>query len=256
MNDDLDRMIQGDDQSDSSDSQSGNDASGSYSGSGVDDTQQTEGSEEEVEWSKLSSSAQDRFKRIYRERQQALEEANRLKDLLAQQGTTVQQNADGSLQMTPQVREAIDRLDKVGIATKDFVKQEISNILAQQMYSTELDKLEQKEDGRNGKPAFVKEEYFDFINRNPKYKNYLPEDVYEKMFSNELEDWKTKQGTGGSTRDRSQTLRPTRTASRESELTVDEIEAKLKSLSEPQRSEWYQANIKKINEAVARNAQG
>lgn len=250
MNDDLDQMLQGENQDSPSGTQPEDASSGSYSESG--DSQQTEGSQEEAEWNRLSGNATDRFRKVYNERQHALQENQKLRDLIAQGGQPSQTQSDG--QLAPQVKEAVQRLDTVGIATKEYVQKQVQEILAQKTYYDELGKLESKIDGADGKPKFAREEYFDYIERHPQYKNYLPEDVYEKMFSEELNDWRSdRRGNQGQTQRRSQALRPTRTASRESaELTVDEVEAKLKSLKEPQRSEWYQANLKKINDAVTR----
>lgn len=247
MPDELDAMLKGENQDSPSDSQSENASSGSDSGTGDDITQGTEGSQEEVEWGKLSGNATDRFRKVYNERQRALQENQKLRDLLTQGGQIPNQT---NLQVNPQTQDALSKLDKAGVATKDFVQKQVQEILAQKTYYDELGKLESKFSGNDGKPKFAREEYFDYIERYPQYKNYLPEDVYEKMYREELTDWRSSKGQEQPTQRRSQVLRPTRTASRETELTVDDVEAKLKSLPEPQRSQWYAANQEKINRAV------
>jgi hypothetical protein len=249
MTDELNQMLQGENQDSPAETQSEDTSSGSYSDTGADGTQGTEGSDEEAEWNKLSGNATDRFRKVYNERQRFIQENQKLRDLISQGG--VAQDQSGGIKITPQVEQAVKQLDTVGIATKEYVQKQVQDILAQKTYYDELGKLESKLDGADGKPRFAREEYFDYVDRHPQYKNYLPEDVYEKMFTEELGNWKSdNRGTQGQTQRRSQALRPTRTASRETDLTVDEIEAKLKSLPEPQRSAWYQANQKKINDAV------
>lgn len=255
MTDDLDQMLQGENQDSPSGTQPEDTSSGSYSDTGTQGTQGTEGSDEEAEWNKLSGNATDRFRKVYNERQRVLTENQKLRDLIAQGGAQ-QPQVDANGQLTPQVKEAVQRLDTVGIATKEYVQKQVQDILAQKTYYDELGKLESQIDGSDGRPRFTREEYFDYVERHPQYKNYLPIDVYDKMFTEELSDWKADNHTvTQQPRQRSQALRPTRTASRETELTVDEIEAKLKSLPEPQRSEWYTANLKKINAVVQRQGQ-
>src|SRR5258708_10894874 len=248
MPDELDQMLQGEDQNVPAGSQQ-QDGTGSNSN---DQTNGQGGQIEEVEFSKLTGSAQDRFRKLYQEKQQAQAELHKMRQLVQQGGG--QQPAPGAQGLTTEVQEAVKRLDDVGIATKDFVKEQVQSILAQKTYYDELDKLESQLNGNDGKPKFTREEYFDYIDKHPQYKNYLPQDVYSKMYEDELFDWKAKNGNQQAT-GRTQQLRPTRSASREQELTVDEIEAKLKSLPEPQRSEWYSANKKRIDAAASKMSQ-
>lgn len=254
MTDDLDVMLQGENQDSPSGSQTENASTGSNSDIPADDGQGTEGEEEKVTFDKLTGSAQDRFRKIYQDRQNKIAEAEKWKQLAMQNQPVQQQTTNG--QPNPEVQDAIQKLDSAGIATKEFVQKQVQDILAQKTYYDELSKLEGQINGSDGRPAFTREEYFDYVDRHPQYKNYLPIDVYAKMYPEELRDWQETHKSETQVR-KSSALRPTRTASRENEeLTVDEIEAKLKSLPEPQRSEWYLANQAKINRATQKMATG
>jgi hypothetical protein len=240
--DELDAMLQGQGQGTPSASQAGTDDTGSNPENPIEGAGgQTE---EEIAFSKLSGSAQDRFRRIYRERQELLSERERLR---AGQGLV----PPPPPQYDPQVKEAIAKLDSVGVATKDFVQQQIQQTLSQKTFYDELGKLETEIDGHDGRPKFTREEYSDYITRYPQYQNYLPMDVYEKMYREELEGWKSS-GTNQNRTQSRQTLRPTRTSGRDTDLTPEEIEDKLKSLPSPAREQWYEKNLSKINEAMGR----
>lgn len=242
--DELDAMLQGQGQGTPSVSQTGADDTGSNPENPIEGAG---GQPEEVEFSKLSGSAQDRFRKIYRERQELLAERDRLRSAV---GTGNGLVPPPPAQFDPQVREAISKLDSVGVATKDFVQQQIHNTLAQKTFYDELSKLESEIDGHDGRPKFTREEYNDYVNRHPQYQNYLPIDVYEKMYHEELDTWKSS-STNQRTQSR-QTLRPTRTSGRDTELTPEEIEDKLKSLPDDQKRAWYEKNLTKINEALGR----
>ncbi|MDD5407025.1 MAG: hypothetical protein PHE73_08825 [Sulfurovaceae bacterium] len=241
--DDLDAMLEGDNQDNLSDSQSGNQSSGSNA-----DDKNTAGQSEEVEFQKLSGNAQDRFRQLWQEKQNAIAKAQKLEQLIQNQPGQQQQTQT----VTSDVKDAVNKLDAVGIATKDFVSNEIQSFLAKKTYYDELDKMEGKLNGEDGRPKFTREEYFDYVEKHPQFKNYLPEDVYEKMYKEELSDWTATNGDQRTKTKRTQALRPTRTANTGgADLTVDEIESKLKSLPEPQRSEWYAKNLSKINAAIS-----
>lgn len=245
--DDLDAMLQGQDQGTPSASQAGIDDTGSNPGNPNEDTG---GQPEEVEFSSLSGGAQDRFRKIYKEREEMRSELERYRKGTFSGNQIVPPPPS---QYDPQVREAISKLEQVGVATRDYVAQQIQDTLAQKTFYDELGKLESEIDGHDGRPKFTREEYTDYINRYPQYKNYLPIDVYQKIYSEELDSWKA--GHPQVKQPRQQTLRPTRTASRDSDLTPEEIENKLKTLPEPQRSQWYEKNLSKINEAMGRNSE-
>lgn len=246
-NNDLDTMLQGNNQDISSESQAGTEGTGSNSdnpneGSG--------GQPEEVEFNKLSGAAQDRFRQSFRDRQRLQSENEQLKQMAMSATNTQNVPAQAT---SEQQREALTKLDEVGVATKSFVQQQIQDILARKSFYDDLDKLEDSLDGTDGRPKFVREEYEDYVNRHPQYKGYLPKDVYGIMYEEELLDWRVANRNGNTSTRKTTTLKPTRTSVRgESELTMEAIEEKLASLPEPQRSEWYSANQKKINEVVSK----
>jgi len=207
------------------------------------------GSPEEVAWNSLTGGSQDRFKQMARD-------VNRLraeKERLEQYASTLsiqnayQPTAQGPIDpANPQVRDAVSQLSKVGIATKDEVSQQINQSIGNFIYNFELDKLGQQFDGSNGLPKFDRDEYTDYITRNPKYQGYDPVDVYNKMYSEEIMDAKIK-GIGGQTQPTS-SLRPNSTTVREEQWTPEAIEQRLQ---QPDRKEWYSKNIDLVNKVMS-----
>lgn len=247
MPDELDDLLQGSDQDASSDSPSGNQNDGSNSDNQSNGTggQTTE----EVEFSRLSGSAQDRFRVVLKEREQLRRELdlfrNGTQNFAPQQQTQQQDN--------PQVADAVNKLREVGLTTKKDVEEMLQSTLAQTRYQLELNRLEDSFNGSDGKPKFTREEYFDYVGRHPEYKDYLPEDVYGKMYSEELDDWKAQnRNRGGNSGQRSSSLRPTRTNVQGDQLTPESIEETLQKLPPDQRQTWYNKNIDKINQVMNR----
>jgi hypothetical protein len=199
---------------------------------------------EEIAWSELKGSTQDRVRRLIEERNQALNELENLKK--ASQFNVPPPPS----YVNPQVQEAVNKLSDVGIATKDFVKEEVSNKMATIAYNYELDRLENKYNGSDDRPKFTRTEYEDFVSRNPQYKSYLPEDVYKIMYQEELLDYEIKH-ISSNKGSRAPSLKPTSTQKTgEGELTLEEIEDRLK---QPDGRKWYEKNIDKINRVLAQN---
>jgi len=234
-------MLQGDDQSSLPGSQPDN---GAGSDSGSQNDAPGGQSDEEVEFSSLSGSTQDRIRRLIRERNDAIE--------ASQRGFTPPPPPPVYQPQNPSVQDAVEKLREVGITTKDDVKSMVQDSLAQLRYQAELDRLEASYDGDDGKPKFTREEYEDFVRHNPQYQDYLPEDVYEKMYKEELNDWRVNQSGSRPAARQSQSLPPRRTMQQEESLTPEGIEEKLRTLPEGEREKWYEKNVDKINAVMGR----
>ena len=193
---------------------------------------------EEVEFNSLKGSTQDRIKKILRERDDWRDKAS--------QPTIPPPPPPAYAQNPPDVQDAVRKLRDVGIATQDDVKTEVLNTVNQFRFALELDKLENRYSGEDGKPKFDRDEYQDYVSRHPEYRDYLPEDVYQKMYREELLDWELNQGTPS--KPSTKPLKPTRTASKEEPMTIESIQQRLKA---PDGRQWYEANKDKINAVIA-----
>lgn len=211
------------------------------SGNLIDEPDQQ--TQEEVEFNSLKGSTQDRIKRIIREKNEALRIAEE-----ARSSRTSFTPPPPPAYTPPDVETAVSKLDQVGIATKKHVEDVVSQSLGNLRFQMELDRLEGRFDGSDGKPKFVRDEYFDFTNRHPEYKNYLPEDVYEKMYKEELSDLGVPQA-----KKVSPTLKPTKVGVGEEPLSPELIEERLK---EPDGRQWYERNLEKINKVLGKMSQG
>lgn len=203
-------------------------------------------SPEEENWNSLKGSTQDRIKQIIREKNDWIERAERAEQLANSQPVyqTQQPTYSNPNPNSPEVVDAVKKLSDVGIATKDEVEQRINQTVNGLVREMELDRLEAKYSGENGLPKFDKEEYRDYINRHPQYQYYMPDDVYNKMYSEEILDWKLQNQGQAATTKPSPSLRPTKTRVGEEVLTPELIDQRLK---EPDGRAWYERNIEKIN---------
>lgn len=203
-------------------------------------------SPEEVAWSDLKGGTQDRIKSILREKEEALARAERAERYAQNQFTPQSQPQP---QYNPDVRDAVQKLSDVGMATKDEVRQLLNQELGNLAKDFELERLEGRHNGNDGFPKFDKTEYQDFINRNPQYRFYNPEDVYEKMYKDEIRDAEFKSYKQPKTRQSTtSSLRPTATQVREEGLTPEFIERRLQ---QPDGRKWYTENKERINTALA-----
>lgn len=218
------------------DSQAVNNTQDSDSGNLLKDTEQQ--TQEEAEWSSLKGPTQERIRQLIDERNEARQERDRVLK------TDVQYTPNVA-QPNPNVEDALHKLSSAGVALKDDVKKEVNDGLASIRYQMELDRLEDKFGGNDGRPKFDRTEYEDYVNRHPEYRGYFPEDVYQKMYREELRDWESSHEDKRTISSRS--VRPTKTATQEETLTPESIEARLK---EPDGREWYDRNISKINRVL------
>lgn len=199
-------------------------------------------SPEEVEFNALKGGTQDRVKTILQERDQWKAEAER-RDAFIRTNQGFTQPPVKTDSSDPQTKIALEQVDRAGVATKDWAEQKINQGLGQVIYNMELKNLESRLDGSNGTPKFDRTEYQDFVNRNPKYQNYDPEDVYNIIYSEELMDAKLK-ARGIVTQPGNATLKPTSTTVREEQWTPESVEARLKQADGP---DWYLINKGLIN---------
>lgn len=233
MADDIDAMLQGEDQKPDLVSQT---EDKNTVPNPIENGGQTP---EEVDFfNSLKGSSQERFKEMYYEKKVA---EDKLRELQEGANRIV---PPPPTQFNPDVKQAVSKLDEVGIATKEYTDNKINATLNQLRFDAELNRLESKYDGDNNEPKFSREEYQQFINTNPVYQNYLPEDVYKKMFADELSNLPMK-----TTPQRSSSLKPTKTSVKDGEITPEEIEERLK---EPDGQKWYEQNLDKINKVLGR----
>lgn len=195
-------------------------------------------SEEEVEFNRLSGSAQDRFKDVWARAREA-EEALAAERAARQ---TYVPPAPGN-NMLPDQKTAIETLSNFGIATDDKVDRKVSQATNQILWNMEQQRLEGKYTGEKGEPQYVREEVEDYIRKHPQYAGYAAEDVFKyKMFPSEFENM----GTTGTPR-KSSTLRPTKAQVMDETLTPEYIEERLK---QPDGQQWYQDHLDEINNVV------
>src|SRR5258708_27487850 len=109
-------------------------------------------SPEEVEWNRLSGSAQERFKKAWAKVHEKEVENEKLKSTMS----SVPPPAPGSNLMNPEVQNAVRQLEGVGVATQDYVKNIISENTAQQRYEQEMQRLTSDFKGTRGEPQFVR----------------------------------------------------------------------------------------------------
>lgn len=202
-------------------------------------------SSEEVEFNALKGGTQDRIKAILSERDQWKADAERKEQFIktVTANPTYQPQADLS---NPQVKAGVEQLSNLGIATDAKVDQKINQSIGNLIYNFELEKLENRYDGVNGLPKFERSEYEDYINRNPKYRNYDPEDVYNIMYSEEIMDAKFK--TRGKPQPSNTSLRPNKTQVREEQWTPESVEARMREVDGKQ---WYVSNKDLVNKVLS-----
>lgn len=149
------------------------------------DNQSQQPSEEVQEFNKLSGATQDRIRKLVTRAKSAEQETERLK-ALALSGNKLPPPPP---QNNPDVQQAVSQLDKVGVATKDYVTQQMQQLIAQMDYESKIKRLSEQESGDSDRPKFDRYEYEDFVRTNPQYRYYDPADVFAIMYRQELTDW-------------------------------------------------------------------
>jgi len=241
MPDELDNLLQGQDDPGASDSQS------QTTGQGLDFEERNASEQltpEEIEFNSLTGSTQDRIKKLVSDKRNLLEELDREK----RRTFVPPPPTYGNNQANPEVSDAVRKLSDVGIATDEKVDKKINESLGQLRRENELLRLESRFSGEAGEPKFVREEYEEYVSAHPQFRGYLPEDVYRKMYDEELLNIEVQKRQGQTPR-ATKTLRPTRTQVQGDSLTPEYIEERLK---QPDGQQWYSDNVTKINAVLGR----
>lgn len=232
--DDLDRMLQGDDQGPASPAQTEDQG---------DPTQTVEQqSPEEVEFNSLTGSTQDRIRQLAkskRELQIQLEQSRN-----APQGFVPP--APNSNFRDPQEEAAIQTLSNKGIATDEKVDKKLSEGINAVRWEFEQGRLESKWHGQSDTPQYVREEVESFIQAHPQYRAVPPEVVFKSfMFPDEFLDFEIKKR--GTKTGQTSTLRPTKQPVAQEGMTPEYIEQRLQ---QPDGRQWYDEHLDEINNVL------
>lgn len=230
--DDLDKMLQGDDQPVDSPAQT----------DGQEDTTKVEQqSSEEVEFNSLTGSTKERIRQLAREKRE-------LQQRLEQQQNTYVPPAPGSNFKDPQEEAAIRTLADKGIALTSDVRKTVDESVNAMRWEFENGRLEGKWHGQEGTPSYVREEVESFIQSHPQYRTVPPEVVFKQfMFQDEFLDYEIKKR--GNKTGQSTTFRPTKQAVAQEGMTPEYIENRLQ---QPDGRQWYDEHLDEIN-AVLKN---
>ena len=195
-------------------------------------------SEEEVEFSKLSGSAQERVRELVRRAKDAEERA--------QQAYTPPPPAPAPLAFDQ--KQAIETLSGFGISTDDKVDNKIAEGINQVRWELRNTNLQQKYSGENSEPKYDPSEVEDYIRTHPQYRYYDPEEVFKfKMFPDEFSNVEATKP-----KPKASSLRPTKALTRQDALTPEYIEERLKA---EDADTWYEANKDEINKVVYNHTQ-
>lgn len=157
------------------------------------------------DWKSLSGKAQDRFKQIMKQKNEALRERQELErelDQLRRQRETAPtppvQPSNGDL--TPEEQAAVNRLKQIGtFATKEEIEQRVQEITERIQAERDreiLDRthssLEDKFSGEDGLPAYDRSEIEDHMRKSGIYN---PEAAYRDLYFDEIIEAKSKKTT-------------------------------------------------------------
>lgn len=203
------------------------------------------GTEEEAEFSKLSGSAQDRFREMYRRAREAENKLGTLSQNNFQQPQAPVRPADF------QVKQALGQLDEAGLATKEYADKKLSDGFNQLRWEMEQSRLENRYSGENGEPKYIRDEVEDFMRNHPQYSSYMPEDVFKyKMFPDEFMNLAKNEGVRTSSRQTS--VKPSKQQIRQDALTPEYIEERLKAQD---GDKWYEEHLDEINKVIYNHTQ-
>lgn len=236
--DELDQMLQGSDQTPASPAQIG--------GQGDDLTQDNpvgQQTPEEIEFNKLSGSAQERIRKLVQRAREAEEKSqNTFSPPPPPPGFA-------NLQRNPEVDDAVRKLSEVGIATDEKVDKKLSEGLNQMRWEYEQKRLESRYDGSKGEPQYVQEEVEDYIRKHPQYNAYAAEDVFRfKMFPDEftnLELNKRSSKTG-----QTSTLRPTKGVQGGDQNSIESLMDRIDPQKHSDALQYYDEHLNEINDAI------
>lgn len=216
---------------------------------------------EELEWQKLSGSAQDRFRQVITERNQALNEKEALLQNLRTAppppppAPTPQVPEDSGLgrKLTPQEIAALESLRSYGVLTLDDAKALMANQQAQEekmknyfqdlqdqmLIENEYRRLEGLYNGGDGRPKFDRTIVEDHMKRSAIYN---PEKAFEDLYRDELYDWRFSHQQGQKPNFYSE--KPVGSTGAATEpITIDGVRARLQ---QPDGKQWWEDNRAKI----------
>lgn len=202
-------------------------------------SQEVKQTPEEMEWSKLRGSAQDRFRQLIKERNEYREKATT--PMVTAPVPSYEQMPSrsnplaGEIEMTPEQKEAVENLRKFGIVTKD----DLQAIKDQSVLDNEYTRLEAMYNGGRGEPLFDRVEVEDHMRKTGIYN---PEKAFEDLYRDELYDLRTK-GADTTSRGAYSAKPSASTASRTEPLTIDNLRARLR---EPDGQAWWEKNRERI----------
>lgn len=193
--------------------------------------------EEELEFSKLSGSTQDRIRELIRERNDARSKLN----TNPQNPVNPNPNLNPAIDPNdPQIKAALTTLEAAGMSTQDFVKNEINKGIGGVRAEMRLNNLEMRYQGQEGAPKFDRTEVIDYMARHPQFQYYDFEDVFKyKMYPEEFQSMGRTNGGENTTNP----IRPTKATTVTPEWTPEKLEARLQ---QPDGPAWYDKNFDKI----------
>ena len=232
--DDLDRMLQGDDQPGSPAKQD----------QGVDLQQQDSTTPEEVEFNSLPGSTQDRIRKLARDKRDLLAQLEQTKT----QGPSLVPPAPGGY--NPQDQIALKTLSDKGVALKDDVKREIAESNNALRWQLENGRLEGKWHGQENTPAYVQEEVESFIQAHSEYRSVPPEVVFKSfMFPQEFLDYEIKKR--GSKTGQTATFKPTKqSVQQEQGMSVEYIMERTDLSKYPDALQWQEEHKDEIDKVL------
>lgn len=230
--DDLDRMLQGDDQ---------NPASPAQNQDQGDDLTQDQPSPEEVEFNSLTGSTQERIRKLAKDKRDLLTQ-------LEQKNNAYVPPAPNSNFQDPQEQAAIQTLAAKGITTDEKMNRVVDERFNAIRWELEQNRLESRYSGVKGEPQYVKEEVESFIQQHPQYRGYSPEDVFKtKMFPDEFLNLELQKR--GVKSKQTATMRPTKQAVAQEGMTPEYIENRLQ---QPDGRQWYDEHLDEINAVLSK----
>ena len=192
--------------------------------------------EEEVEFNRLSGSAQERV-------QELATRARRAEEALDAERASRYIPPAPQQESAPDKEQALRTLEQAGVATQSTVDTKLSQAFNELRWDMENTRLNSKYTGEIGEPKYDRTEVEDYIRTHPQFKYYAPEDVFKfKMYPDEFSNVETKE-----VRRTSSSLRPTKAQVTSSTITPENVEEMVKAHDQ----QWYEEHIGEINAAAA-----
>jgi len=235
--DDLDRMLQGDDQIPASPAQIDDQGDSTQ----VVDQQ----SPEEIEFNSLTGSTKERIRALAREKRDLQIQVEQFRNNPI---NNVIPPAPNSAFRDPQQEAALQTLANYGVATDEKVDKKLDDRINSMRWEIEQGRLESKYSGSKGEPQYVREEVETFIQSHPQYRTYAPEDVFKyKMFPDEFTNLEV-QKQGGKPKQTS-TFKPTKAAAQPEGLSLEYIMERMDLSKHSDALQWqdeHKAEIDKV----------